>query len=344
MRFVTCLAFAALAASTAFSGEVAAQLVGETFYSQTNLRIDRGNIHAVNYQAGTLLPAGTRVIALDRNDQVVSCQVVETGARFRFVNHRSSGKDVVGAFESFFGAAPPDLGGLTPEEATRVKGGQLVEGMSKEVVLLTLGPPPPHKTPSLEMDTWTYWLNRFKKLYVRFDGGRVTLQAAPEAAAPIRVAPDAEILYASCNVRYEDRETSWVNYRRGLTLPVNARVEIIKKGRNKVRFRALDTGLVMVFTNDERESGLSTWVAFQRYFSPTEHSAGFNALSGKERTAVKAGQVEAGMSKKAVEMSWCPAPPHGTPAFESSVWTYWTNRFNKVSVVFGGDEVTAVQQ
>jgi hypothetical protein len=33
-------------------------------------------------------------------------------------------------------------------------------------------------------------------------------------------------------------------------------------------------------------------------------------------------------------MAWCPAPPHETPSFESSTWTYWSSRMNRVKVNF----------
>jgi hypothetical protein len=41
--------------------------------------------------------------------------------------------------------------------------------MTKPGVVFALGYPPPHVTPSLEADRWTYWTNRFNKLAILFD-------------------------------------------------------------------------------------------------------------------------------------------------------------------------------
>ena len=45
--------------------------------------------------------------------------------------------------------------------------------MNREQVLMSLGYPPAHRTPSLDGPTWTYWANRFATFMVHFDGDRV---------------------------------------------------------------------------------------------------------------------------------------------------------------------------
>ena len=49
---------------------------------------------------------------------------------------------------------------LSPEEQDHIEKGTVGGGMTKEAVLMAYGYPPSHRTPSLSMDTWTYWTGR----------------------------------------------------------------------------------------------------------------------------------------------------------------------------------------
>jgi hypothetical protein len=59
--------------------------------------------------------------------------------------------------------------GLTELELETIKQGQVVKGMSKNSVLISLGYPPKHMTPNLDSHLWKYWRNRFKSFNVEFD-------------------------------------------------------------------------------------------------------------------------------------------------------------------------------
>jgi len=45
--------------------------------------------------------------------------------------------------------------------------------MSKEAVILAIGYPPEHVTPTLESNTWKYWRTRFATQLVSFVDGKV---------------------------------------------------------------------------------------------------------------------------------------------------------------------------
>ena len=47
--------------------------------------------------------------------------------------------------------------------------GKAYKGMTRKGVMVALGYPAVHKTPSLETDTWIYWANRFRTVAVDFD-------------------------------------------------------------------------------------------------------------------------------------------------------------------------------
>ena len=46
--------------------------------------------------------------------------------------------------------------------------GVVVEGMSKRAVLISVGIPPQHKTPTLDGKRWMYWVNRFRDKTICF--------------------------------------------------------------------------------------------------------------------------------------------------------------------------------
>ena len=47
-------------------------------------------------------------------------------------------------------------------------------GMTREQVLMALAYPPAHRTPHLEGQVWTYWVDRDDTFRVYFDGDRVS--------------------------------------------------------------------------------------------------------------------------------------------------------------------------
>ena len=46
--------------------------------------------------------------------------------------------------------------------------------MTKQQVIMALGYPPAHRTPSIDGPMWTYWANRWATFEVYFDGDRVS--------------------------------------------------------------------------------------------------------------------------------------------------------------------------
>jgi hypothetical protein len=59
--------------------------------------------------------------------------------------------------------------GMSQQEITAIKEGIIVDGMSKNAVLVAYGYPPEHRTGSLYSDRWIYWRNKFVTFSICFD-------------------------------------------------------------------------------------------------------------------------------------------------------------------------------
>ena len=69
---------------------------------------------------------------------------------------------------------PVSYNNLSSVDQKGIRNGEVYRGMSKKGVMAALGYPAAHRTPSPDMDTWTYWTNRFNTIAVEFnDSGKV---------------------------------------------------------------------------------------------------------------------------------------------------------------------------
>jgi len=59
---------------------------------------------------------------------------------------------------------------LTTEDEQGLEQGKALVGMTKQGVMIALGYPAKHRTPSLDGNTWTYWKSRLTTRLVQFDG------------------------------------------------------------------------------------------------------------------------------------------------------------------------------
>src|SRR5262249_38616603 len=83
-----------------------------------------------------------------------------------------------GAAPSGRGAKGKDKERTGDADATRIneaiEHAQVVPGMTRDEVLMSIGYPPAHRTPSLESPRWVYWHSHWQPAYaVNFEGDRV---------------------------------------------------------------------------------------------------------------------------------------------------------------------------
>lgn len=63
---------------------------------------------------------------------------------------------------------------LSKKDKKGIADGKAYKGMTKKGVMIALGYPAAHRTPSPDSNSWTYWTNRYRTLVVEFnDKGKV---------------------------------------------------------------------------------------------------------------------------------------------------------------------------
>jgi hypothetical protein len=168
--FTTIIAFGLLVQS--------AGLAADEVYLKYNLRYDgvRNSASCINYQNGLMVPAGSKVKIISYSSKVINIQIeagltikMDYSPKFtgmsaeKWIAQVTSAKDPSPAWKKF-----------TELEWKGIHGGKALDGMRKDAVVVALGYPSKHKTPSLELDRWLYWANRVATFGVIFSNDKVT--------------------------------------------------------------------------------------------------------------------------------------------------------------------------
>lgn len=147
------------------------------------------NIKCINYKgAPTKIVAGTEVTNVqiqsdvyssnERNTERISFKLADSGKKYTisFVQRYHPKKTIIDYMENMFTAKTFDelTEGMSVSEKTAIRQGIIVDGMSKEAVLVSYGPPPEHVTSSLDNKKWKYWIDKRKTKLVHFNGKNKT--------------------------------------------------------------------------------------------------------------------------------------------------------------------------
>ena len=141
-------------------------------YTQCNMHAYKGRVDTVNYCVGIFIPVNSKVTLLESNSNKI--KFLYKGKTIVLLNREKySGQDIGQIFNRYFGKKKVNLNKFTKKERKAIKNGEVTKGMSKKAVLVALGHPPAHKTPSLESNEWKYWKNRWNTIIVIFKKGKV---------------------------------------------------------------------------------------------------------------------------------------------------------------------------
>ncbi len=151
----------------------------KTWYLAHNLwYTDPEHISSLNRIEGRFIPAGTRIDKLDVIDELsstsnptVTFQV--RGKFFTVIIDRDEDRDLQTEdllHRMFTSHTYNELtGGLTDAERTNIGQGKVLQGMSKEAVIRTLGYPLNSRFEIPEKNLWIYQWDFSQKVYISFD-------------------------------------------------------------------------------------------------------------------------------------------------------------------------------
>lgn len=177
----------------------------QDLYTAYNLYAFRDRVHAINYKHGTLIPAGTKIKRIyikswylgkeiyfdfqkdkvrfagtygmtSRNDNALTFVTDHNNKKYRYIfRYRfHTGK----SFEGYFNAVlstknfSQQTEGFDEEVIAAIRKGVVIEGMTREQVIMSMGYPPEHKTPNIDSAEWLYWMDKekTKKICFNFEG------------------------------------------------------------------------------------------------------------------------------------------------------------------------------
>ena len=148
---------------------------GEKLYTQFSLYYEKDHHITTNYRKGILVPINTEVEFVKASRKQITIRIPSYNAVVHIENEEDySGEKIEGIFKRTFGRQTVNLSEFTEMEQSSIKKGTVAVGMRKEAVIKAMGYPPHHKTPSLDMDQWRYWQNRFDTILVFFEDGKVS--------------------------------------------------------------------------------------------------------------------------------------------------------------------------
>lgn len=153
-------------------------LVGASeVYTLVNLHPDeaRRRLYSVNYQQPGLIPLCTRVVIQSVDSKAMKFRLADGGREYEYMFHNSLRDSVPKHLDKYFGAScdKAKVQQMSKADQDGIAAGRAAEGMTRDGVILAIGYPPEHATPSLEANAWRYWKNRFGTMLVHFEDGKV---------------------------------------------------------------------------------------------------------------------------------------------------------------------------
>jgi hypothetical protein len=131
-------------------------------------------VWSTNYQKGRLLPAGTAIKDVKESRKNIRFTDAETDVTYTivFVPKHHPGKSIGDIYQRYVTDKNLDqlTEGFSQSELDAIKSGAVVDGMSKDAVIVCYGYPPEIATPSTKVAGWVYWRHRWKSFTVEFDG------------------------------------------------------------------------------------------------------------------------------------------------------------------------------
>ena len=172
----TLLLFAMVVACPSCDSVERSSQAGRTYYNRYNIHYYQKEVNVASYANWTDCPGhgflpyntelklgtwgrGFKLVARDSGTEVL----------FEFRSANMRGMSVSEYIDLIMSPAPVSYEGLNAQDEKGIKAGKAIKGMTKQGVMIALGYPAMHRTPSTDSNSWIYWRNRFMTRVVEFD-------------------------------------------------------------------------------------------------------------------------------------------------------------------------------
>ncbi|RBP53373.1 hypothetical protein [Arenicella xantha] len=147
--------------------------VGQQYFTQYNIWVEKEKHVTTNYSRGELIPLNTAVTVESIGGKTMVLDV--DGRKIMIENVRKfTLRDIKQIAEEMLAPNKVSLASFAKDRQLDIQSGILRLGMSKEQAIMTRGYPPRHKTPTTNANQWVYWTSRFVQLTIVFENGKLT--------------------------------------------------------------------------------------------------------------------------------------------------------------------------
>ena len=150
---------------------------GTKLYTAYNIwKTGYWKISSINYQHGSVIPFGTEVKVISVTQRTVKLKCVPSGIPLTIRYHEKYTLQSMSEFLKKLLTTKnrqEQAKGIKPEILASILDGKVKKGMTRREVILTCGPPSPHRTPSQTNTTWIYWKSRWSTFRVIFRKDKV---------------------------------------------------------------------------------------------------------------------------------------------------------------------------
>ena len=176
---LTTIALAVSLNMSAYAGDETMIAEGTELYTLTNLHPDPVNLrlYATNYLQAALIPRCSKVSVTKKSKKKMKFTLESSGAEYEYLHHKKAAPEGFEAnLKKYFGTecSSSEVTKLSETDQDGIKKGRVALGMTKQGVILAIGYPPEHVTPSTDMDQWRYWKNKFATRLFYFENGKVS--------------------------------------------------------------------------------------------------------------------------------------------------------------------------
>ena len=153
-----------------------AALAQEKFegYTCCNLHYDKDWISDANWGNAAMIPAGSRIRVVDYTWAHANVEI--DGRPYRMGQDYGKKEESLDKYLSKIVVKTdprPRIEQFPAPVKTAIHEGRVIPGMTREQVLMAVGYPPTHKTPSLDAPVWNHWLSRAGRYELHWRDGKV---------------------------------------------------------------------------------------------------------------------------------------------------------------------------